>query len=114
MKYDEAISRVAALEYCSRAKIACNERPVGRQRPRTDLSLRVILCVFRDEFLFIRRNLVDHEDRIGRTDRDASSTVDAAVWIYVKLGSSFERLFVLLRVNAVRRTRFDAKFVFRA
>jgi hypothetical protein len=80
--------------------------------PCERLCLGVILSVLGDELLFVCRNLIDNKDRVGRTNRHASAAIDAAIGVHVKLGRCFELLFVLLRVDAVGRTGFDAEFIF--
>ena len=73
-----------------------------------------MLSVFGNKFLLIGRNLVNDKDRIRRANWHASAAIDATVGIYIELWRRFESAFVLLGVNAVGRTSFDAEFIFGA
>ena len=72
-------------------------------------SLLEICCVLLDEVLFLRRQVVEGKDRIGSTDRDTGSTVDAAFGFHVHLRRSFELGLVLLGVDAVGGANIDAE-----
>src|SRR5579862_8499830 len=73
-----------------------------------------MLGVLRNEFLFIGGHFVHDEDGISWAHRNACAAVDAAIGVHVKLGRRFEAFLVLLGMNTVGRTSFDAKFVFGA
>src|ERR1019366_9394300 len=73
-------------------------KPTNRLSP---YALRVMRGVLLDEFLLVGRDLIHDENRIGRTHRDTGATINAAFRVHIQLGRGFERLFVLLGMDAV-------------
>src|SRR5712691_3255523 len=74
----------------------------------------VILRVSRNEVRPLLRGLVERENRLDRTGRDAGSAVDALVGMNIKHLSRSVIRFVLPRVNTIDRAHIDAGRVFRA
>src|SRR5882757_9424987 len=81
---------------------------------RRYLRLCVVGGVLGDELLLVGRNVLDQEHRIGGANRNAGTTIDAAIWIYIKLGCCLESLFIFFGMDAVGGTSFNAEFIFGA
>ena len=83
-------------------------------RRLAEVLIRIKSSVLFGEVLQILRQLLERVDRLGRAGRDASTAVDATVWIDIELGGGFKCGFILFRMDAVGWTSVHTEKIFDA